>query len=115
MIADTAREELPSYDVLPVSTSRAVFTGWDRPSRRVTLLNLPRNFFLCVSCCMSSLGKGETLDPWRPPEGPRYGKVAMIHTDYACPFRAAQSQGGESLPFLLMASVRWWTVFFIAG
>lgn len=47
VIADTACEELPSYDVLPVSTSRAVFTGRDRPSRRVTLSNLPHNFFVC--------------------------------------------------------------------
>lgn len=47
VIADTAREELPSYVVLPVSTSRAVFTGRDRPSRRVTLLNLPQNLFVC--------------------------------------------------------------------
>lgn len=62
VIADTAREELPGYDVLPVSTSRAVFTGRDRPSRRVTLLNLPHNFFLFPAACFL-LEKEKLLTP----------------------------------------------------
>lgn len=63
VIADTAHEELPSYDVLPVSTSRAVFTGQDRPSRRVTLFKFTPQLFCVFPAACFLLEKEKLLTP----------------------------------------------------